>query len=241
MSLVGEAETRLEQNKPNLKEENTDSVEIEGENTIDRINKPEPFLLQGNVAENWRKIKRDFELFMIATTRRMKSKAIQAATLLNLIGSDALEVFETFNLEEGDTEDPEKIIKAFQDYVEPQRNETYERFLFNSRKRQEGETFEHYVTELKKMAKRCNYSTLVESMIRDNIIYHMTDSKLQQTVLKSQDLQLETLIKQIKTHELTKKQTNEIQGGTTQKVNTVHKDPIRCVKGKFNKNRRGTR
>lgn len=113
-----------------------------------------------------------------------------------------------------------------------------ERFLFNSRKRQEEETLEHYVAELKKMTKHCDCCTLVESMIRDNIIYHMTDTKLQQTVLKNQDLQLDTQIKQIKTHELTNKQTNEIQGSTTQKVNAVHKDPSHYVKGKYNKNRR---
>lgn len=50
-------------------------------------------------------------------------------------------------------------------------------------------------------------------MVRDNTIYHTTDTTLQQLVLKNQDLQLKTLIKQIETYEVTKRQTTEVQGG----------------------------
>ncbi|XP_076301590.1 uncharacterized protein LOC143220074 [Lasioglossum baleicum] len=198
-----------------------ETVENITENAMDGINKPEPLQLEGNLAENWRRFKRDFDLFMIATGRRAKAKAVQAATLLNLVGSEALEVFETLGIPEEDKEDPEKIIAAFQNYVEPQRNETYERFLFNSRNRQEGETIEHYIADLKKLVKHCNYGALADSMIRDNIIYHMSDTGTQQKALRSQDLQLDVLIKMIKTHEITKSQTSELQGNNTQKINAI--------------------
>lgn len=206
---------------------------------MDGINKPEPLSLNGNLAENWRRFKRDYDLFMTATGRRTKTKAIQAATLLNLVGTEAVDLLETLKIEEAEKEDPEKIINTFKEYVEPQRNETYERFLFNSRKRQEGEPLEHYVAELKKMAKNCNYGQLEQSMIRDNIIYHMADTSLQQAILKNPDLQLEALIKQIKMHELSKKQTNELQGETMHKIEAVRKRDSHSQERTNYSNRRG--
>jgi hypothetical protein len=70
----------------------------------------------------------------------------------------------------------------------------YVRNFFFSEGRK-GESLEHYVAELKKMGKNCNYGILINSMVRDNTIYHTTDTTLQQLVLKNQDLQLKTLIK----------------------------------------------
>lgn len=189
---------------------------------MDGLNRPEPLRLTGNLEDNWKKFKRDYDLYMIASGKRAQPKAVQAATFLNLIGSDAMEVFETLDVSEDDKEDPDKIIAAFQKYVEPQRNEMYERFLFINRKRHRGEKLEHYVSDLKRIAKNCNYGALTDSLIRDNIIYHMSDRGLQQSALKSQNLELESLIKMIKMHEIVRSQTREIEGSTMQRINAIH-------------------
>ncbi|XP_033331387.2 uncharacterized protein LOC117223276 [Megalopta genalis] len=188
---------------------------------MDGINRPEPLRIKGNLEDNWRRFKRDYDLFMTATGRDAQSKDVQAATLLNLIGSEAIDVFETLDVSEADKKDPEKIITAFQNYVEPQKNEIYERFLFLRRKRNNGEKLEHYISDLKKIARNCNYGTLTDSLIRDNIIYHMSDLGLQQSALKCQDLQLESLIKMMREHDIIRSQTNDIQGGTMQRINDI--------------------
>lgn len=185
---------------------------------MDGLNKPTPYRLEGDVAENWRKFRRDYELFMVASGRSGKSKNMQAAILLNLVGPEAMELYETFDLSDDEENDPDKILQAFENHAKPQINETYERFVFNRRERHEGETIEHYVAELKKLAKTCNYDTLTESMIRDNIIQHMDDTNLQQTVLKIKHLELETLIENIKAAEVSRTQVKKIQNDKTEKA-----------------------
>ena len=44
------------------------------------------------------------------------------------------------------------------------------RFVFNSRNKKDGESVDVYVSELRKLAKTCNFENLEESLIRDKII-----------------------------------------------------------------------
>lgn len=186
---------------------------------MEGLNKPEPYKLEADVAENLRKFKRDYGFFVVATGRQQKFKSVQAATLLNLIGPEAMDLFETFEMEEADKGDPEKILKAFEAHAKLQPNETFERFVFMSRMRKPDESIEQYIADLKKLSKTCGYEGLTESMVRDNIIRHMSDTKLQQNVLKIKDLTLQTLIENIKVHEASQKQAAEIQGEKTIGVN----------------------
>lgn len=75
-------------------------------------------------------------------------------------------------------------------------------------------------------------------MIRDNIIYHRTDMRLQQSALESQDLQLEVLIKMVKTHKITTDQTSELQGNATRKINAIRNTVSHYGKDGYRDNRR---
>ena len=56
-------------------------------------------LTGGNLAKNWRRWKQRFELFSSATWLSVKDKKVQAATLLHIAGTEALEVYNTFSWE----------------------------------------------------------------------------------------------------------------------------------------------
>ena len=57
-------------------------------------------------------------------------------------------------------------------------NETYERFLFNSRQKNETETVDQYITALRTLAKTCNFcACLRDSLIRDRLV--IPDCKVQ--------------------------------------------------------------
>ncbi|XP_054009656.1 uncharacterized protein LOC128892988 [Hylaeus anthracinus] len=140
----------------------------------------------------------------------------------NLLGSEALKLLETFNLSEEDIKDPDAILEVFGDHAKPELNETYERFLFTSRDRYEGESINQYVAELKKLSKNCNYGTVQDSLIRGNIIGHLKDKRLQQSVLKIKNLTLRDLIQNIKTQELSESQAEKIQESNEQvKIDVV--------------------
>ena len=77
----------------------------------DQFTKPAKLEFEGNVAENYRQFRQQFEIYMSATgfdaTNVPKKK--QAAILLNIAGEEAIEVFNTFTFAE-DEDDPEDIL-----------------------------------------------------------------------------------------------------------------------------------
>lgn len=75
--------------------------------TMDGLNRPDPFKLEGDVTENWMSFKRDYKLFMTVTGRTQKPKPIHGATLLNLIGEEAMELYETLDIGEEEGFNPD--------------------------------------------------------------------------------------------------------------------------------------
>lgn len=199
-----------EEDETENNEENTDTSDSEKseEKKMEGLNKPQPFTLEGNAEKNWSTFKRDYTLFITASGSRSKSKTVQAAILQNRLGAEAQDLLKTLKLSDEALNDPTAIIEALNNFVKPKVNETFECFKFTSRTRQDGETIEQYLTELRKLNKNCNYNELQDGLIRDNIIRHMKDKKLQQTVLKVKDLKLEDLIDSIKAHEASEEQIN---------------------------------
>lgn len=68
--------------------------------TMDYIKKVEKLQMEGNMAENWRIFKQNFEIFCIAAELDKKSDPVKVAVLLNAVGPEAVEVFNSFNIEE---------------------------------------------------------------------------------------------------------------------------------------------
>lgn len=77
--------------------------------------------------------------------------------LLYIIGQDVVDLFNTFTLAAADKDKIDKVIQAFKNYCNPKKNVTYERFVFFSRNQKVDETIDHYVTELQKLAKLCDF------------------------------------------------------------------------------------
>ena len=56
---------------------------------MEQFQLPEPLFFQGNLAENWRRWKQRFEVYMVASGKNAKSDEVKAATFLHLAGPDA--------------------------------------------------------------------------------------------------------------------------------------------------------
>ena len=110
-----------------------------------------------------------------------------------MIGEEALEIYKTFKCATG--EDPNKIFalkKKLEDYVNPRKNTVFERYRFWECKEQEGETIDHFITELRTRAKSCEFGEQHDSMIRDRIVFGVRDTQLKERLLReSSELTLE--------------------------------------------------
>ncbi len=60
--------------------------------------KPNQVSFEGNVAENWKRFKQKFEIFVIASGYEKKSNKEKCCMLLNLAREQAIEVFNTLRL-----------------------------------------------------------------------------------------------------------------------------------------------
>ena len=52
----------------------------------------------------------------------------------------------------------------------------FERYKFWECKQQEGETIDQFITELKTRAKSCEFGEQTESMIRDRLVFGVSDT-----------------------------------------------------------------
>ncbi|XP_065283218.1 uncharacterized protein [Dermacentor albipictus] len=160
---------------------------------MDALKLPCPLQLTGNVRRNWELLKQRLDLFLTATsTDHPKTEAVKAAILLSAAGDEALEVYNNFTFAEGELKDDyETLVRKFDAYFIEQGNEVYERHLFRMRVQDEGERFERFVRDLRTQAKLCNFGTLEECMIRDQIVFGPNDKTVREKMLQDNTLTLQ--------------------------------------------------
>jgi hypothetical protein len=185
-------------------------------------------LTDTNVAESFRKWKRQMEVYMMANGSTSKSKEVQCAIILHCAGPQMIEVFDHFEFDaEADKKDPEKIIQKMEDYCSPRQNVVLHTYRFWMAPLTE--PFDSFLTDLRTKAESCDFGELKDRMIRDKIIFTVS-GKLQELLLReSEKLDLAKATEICRAHEVSQKQSREISGkasagiaaGGTQKINKV--------------------
>ena len=160
----------------------------------EQIPAPKPLKLDGNIAENWRRWKKTYELYMTATEKDKKSQKIQCATFLTLAGEAAIAIHETLTFEETEKDKIEPLIAKFEAYCLPKKNVTHERHLLNLRKQKTDESIDQFMTELKRLAKNCEYGELTNSIIKDRILEGINNDSTRARLLREKDLSLERCV-----------------------------------------------
>ncbi|XP_067687858.1 uncharacterized protein [Haliotis asinina] len=189
---------------------------------MDKLRPPSPLLLTGNLAENWRKFKQRFELFLTASDKDGKGDKVKSSIFLSTIGEDALELYNTFHFEsETDAMRLKSILDKFEAYCIPKRNITFERHRFFTCSQREGEKIDQYVTELKSRAKTCEFGDLHDSLIRDRIICGIASDALRERLLREDDLTLDKTITMCRAAEASKVQVKELHPLDPQPVHSV--------------------
>ena len=166
----------------------------------------------GNICENWKKFKQKFTNYEIATGINKKETATRVATLLTVIGNDAIDVFNTITWDaEGDDTKIEKVLQIFEEHCEPKKSVSYERYKFFSRAQESGETIDQYVTVLRKLGETCEFGTLRNSLIKDRIVLGVSNCKTRARLLRVQELTLEKALDVVRSAEMTEKQLQELE------------------------------
>lgn len=144
---------------------------------VDKFKPPEGLDLKENTANNLKSFKQRFEIFTTAISEQELKEPRKVAMLLNCIGSDALDVFNTFELQMKALT-TKQIFDKFEEYVKSRVNIIIERHKFHSRPQHFGETFDVFLTELRKLGKNSDFGDQENSLIRDRIVLAVNDEGL---------------------------------------------------------------
>ena len=130
---------------------------------------PQPLEIHDSqAADKWKRFKRAWASYALATGLDEKAEKVQVATLLTVIGEEAREVFATFTwAEAGDEAKINIVLRKFEQYCQTRRNVPFERYRFNRRLPEPGESYDHYRTALLKLAEGCEFETITP----DEILY----------------------------------------------------------------------
>ena len=160
------------------------------------IKPPQQFSLGSNVLESWKIFKQRWHTYTILSELDVKPRNVQVALFIHSLADDALKVYNGFQFNTpDDSRTVSEVISKFEDFVVGEVNETYERYLFNSRCQQEGEVFDKFLSDLRSLVKTCGYcDNCQESMIRDRIVLGIKDSSVQTDLLKERKLTLDKCI-----------------------------------------------
>ena len=87
-----------------------------------------------------------------------------------------------------------KVLDLLERYFIGETNETYERYLFNKREQESGESFDPYLTNLWSLAKMSNFGELRDNLIRDRIVIGIRDNSIRKKLLAQGKLTLDKCI-----------------------------------------------
>ena len=97
-------------------------------------------------------------------------------------------------------------------HFEPKLLVIAERFRFHQRSQQEIESFQEYVTELKRMAKHCNFRTYLNEALCDRLVCGLRNKAIQKQLLSEAELTFERAIQIAQGMESAERNCSELHG-----------------------------
>lgn len=135
-----------------------------------------------NLKSEWRKFKRHCEL-MFSGPLNGKSDAVKCSYLLIWTGEKGQDVFSTWTLTDAEANKPKVYLDKFENYIQPSANPIFARYIFHQRNQADGETIESYVTQLKVLAKGCEFDTLEDQLVRDQLVFGVKNARIRERLL----------------------------------------------------------
>ena len=200
---------------------------------------PQPIRLDipaGNRCTNWELFKQSWQLYAKAAGLEEAPEELRVATLLSVIGSEALQVYNHFEWYEDEDITEANILDKFESYCRAKKNVSYERYLFMNRKQGRDESIDEFAVALRILAMNCDYGYLTDSIVRDAIIMGVHSYAVQECLLRENNPSLETCINIVKTVDKIDKHTDYMRAcETTENIEIVKPPKEKSEKGFSNK------
>ena len=129
---------------------------------------------------------------------------------------------------EEERQDADVILTKLDEYFVPKQNfnTIYEWYLFNCHSQKPGESFDQFLTELRKFAATCQFGTFEDEMLRDRIVTGLRDHGHRERVLRETTLTLQKAIDICRTNEMAANQRLKMK--QTDTVHLLHGNETRA-------------
>ena len=104
------------------------------------------------------------------------------------------------------------LFKLLQDHYEPRIIVVAERFRFYKRMQREGENIAVYVSELRRLAKHCDFGEQLNTALRDQLVCGLLHENMQQKILAEAGLTLEKALRIAQAAETARAETRHLRG-----------------------------
>lgn len=175
-----------------------------------------------NLADTFKKWKRQFEIYMVASGAVDKENKTKTAILLHCAGPQILDVYDTFTFaNDEEKNDPAKVLEKLEVYCNPRQNEVLESHRFWTTPYQP--PFDKFLTELRVKVESCNYGDQKDRMIRDKIVFTV-DETLQELLMRDIQLNLKKAINTCRAYEQSKLHVKELCATPSPSIHKVYEN-----------------
>jgi hypothetical protein len=172
---------------------------------------------KANAGPRWNKwVNRLENMFVALDLESKDDDARMRALLLHYAGENVHDIYEA---ECGSsTKDYAGSVKVLTDYFNPKKNVQMEIYTFRNCSQKESQTLDEFVTELRTLAKDCEF-TSVDKEILSQVIQHCRSNRLRRRALREPDKNLAEIMELGRTMELVDTQAETMEKASVQAVN----------------------
>lgn len=146
---------------------------------------PPPFLpVPGDPAVPWDRWRTSFEDYLLALGHTGLAEARKCVLLHHCLGQEGQRIFATLTLSDDKYVTATAALKA---HFSSGRSRRMHRFEFRQRTQKPGETVAHYVSALRELAGPCDFGTLEDGLIVDQLIEKTSCTQLRERLLLEPD------------------------------------------------------
>ena len=187
--------------------------------------------------KDWEIFKQIWRNYEISSQLIEHPKERRTATLLTCFSPSALKVYNSLNFANDDERcDIDIVLTKMTGFCQGVVNETYERYLFNTRSQGENESVDEFYSALLALSKNCSFGELTSSLIKDRVIVGIQDNSTRQRLLSEKELSLQKCMEIARSYEATKirmktMQENHGEKGSVDRVRKSYRKGNRSNKG----------
>ena len=172
--------------------------------------------------EEWLQYIERLEHYFVAND--VTTAAKKQAVLLTVIGPDAYKLLRNLVAPAKPGEKSyDELVRCMNEHHNPVPSEIVQRFKFNSRYREEGETVAQYIAALRSLAEFCNYGSSLDDMLRDRLVCGVRNDRIQRSLLAEKSLTLEKALATALSIERAAKNVKDLQATQTHSDRTLNK------------------